>query len=129
MIRVFSRYVAVQLVAYAIDMGGFLLLVALQVAPLPANVVAKIVAGGFAFLVHRGFTFCVAGTDRSAHQLLRYALLLAINVPVATTLLALLLPWLQPPALAKFVADAACVALSFLATRHLVFRSGASKSQ
>lgn len=122
MIRVFSRYVGVQVLAYGIDMGGFLLLVWLGLGPVWANVPAKIAAGAFAFLAHRHLTFAVHGRGGAGGQALRYALLLALNVPLASAVLALLLPWIAPPAAAKFVADVICVLLTFLASRHFVFR-------
>lgn len=123
MIRVFSRYVGVQVLAYAIDMGGFLLLVALGLGPVWANVPAKLAAGTFAFLAHRHVTFAVGDRAGAGGQALRYALLLALNVPLSSGVLALLLPWLAPAAAAKFVADAICVLLTFLASRHFVFRA------
>ena len=123
MIRVFSRYVGVQVLAYGIDMGSFLLFVALGMGPVLANVPAKLAAGTFAFLAHRRVTFGVHGRGGAGSQLLRYALLLALNVPLSSGLLALLLPWIGPAALAKFIADAICVLLTFFASRHFVFRA------
>ena len=121
MMRTFSRYVGVQVIAYGIDMGGFLLLNTL-LGPLSANVLSKIVAGIFAFVAHRRVTFRVHGLSDGRTQLLKYALLLALNIPVSSGLLALLLPWLAPPdALAKLVSDIACVGLTFILSRHLVF--------
>jgi putative flippase GtrA len=122
-IAVFSRYVAVQIVAYGIDMGVFLLLASgLALHPLAANVVAKLLAGAFAFVVHRRLTFAVHGKGGGRAQLVKYAALLALNIPAASVVLALLLPWVQPAAAAKFLADVLCVAVTFLASRYLVFR-------
>lgn len=121
MIRTFGRYLGVQVIAYGIDMGGFLLLNAL-LGPLSANVLSKITAGIFAFVAHRRVTFKVHGHSDGRTQLLKYALLLALNIPVSSGLLALLLPWLAPPnALAKLVSDAACIGLTFVLSRYLVF--------
>jgi putative flippase GtrA len=120
--RTFARYLGVQVLAYAIDMGGFLLVVWLGGGPLFANVLAKLGAGGFAFLAHRRLTFGLRGEPGAGGQLLRYAVLLALNVPLATGILALLLPWFANAALAKFVADVVCVGLTFLLSSRLVFR-------
>ncbi len=120
--RVFGRYIGVQLVAYGIDMGGFLLVMLLGGGPLLANVAAKLAAGGVAFLAHRRLTFAVHGQPGAGAQLLKYTMLLVLNVPLATGALAVLLPWIAPPALAKFLADVVCVGLTFLASRWLVFR-------
>lgn len=122
MIRMFSRYVAVQIVAYGIDMGSFLALSEwMGMHPVAANVVAKALAGTFAFFAHRRVTFAVHGRGGGTTQLLKYAVLLALNIPIASGLLALLLPWVAPPAAAKFVADMICVGLTFLLSRYLVF--------
>jgi putative flippase GtrA len=123
MLAQLSRYLGVQVVAYGIDMGVFLLLTALlSTGPLWANVAAKIAAGAFAFVAHRRVTFRTHGQTGSMTELLKYSLLLAANVPASSGLLWLLLPVLQPPALAKLVADVGCVALTFLLSRYVVFR-------
>lgn len=122
MIAIFSRYLGVQVFAYAIDMGIFLLLSAGWGAqPITANVIAKMTAGAFAFVLHRRVTFTVHGRGGSGGQLFKYALLLALNIPVASGFLALLLPWIAPVAMAKFIADVICVGLTFLVSRHVVF--------
>jgi putative flippase GtrA len=121
-VRQFLRYVGVQLVAYAIDMGVFLGL-GLFLAPLWANVGAKVAAGAFAFIVHRRLTFAGHAQGAAGPQLMRYALLLALNVPLASLLMWLLMPVLQPVVLAKFGADVASVALTFFLSRQLVFRA------
>lgn len=120
MIRMFGRYLGVQIVAYCIDMGGFLLLDHLT-GPLAANALSKIAAGIFAFIAHRRVTFKVHGVSDGRKQLIKYVLLLALNIPLSSGLLALLLPWLAPVALAKFVSDVGCVGVTFLLSRYLVF--------
>ena len=68
----FSRYVGVQIVAYAIDMGIFLLLsIEWAVQPITANVIAKMAAGAFALVVHRRVTFTVHGCGGSGGQLFK----------------------------------------------------------
>lgn len=114
----------VQLVAYGIDMGSFLLGVYLGLVPVAANIPAKLMAGAFAFAAHRRYTFD-ARQHGAGGQLVRYALLLVLNVPMSSGALSLLLPVLKAPAVAKFVADTVCVGLTFLASRYLVFRAGA----
>lgn len=120
MIKAFGRYVGVQLVAYVVDMGGFLL-ASLVVGPIAANVVAKIAAGVFAFFAHRYFTFGAHKYGDGRVQMLKYSLLLLINVPVASLVLSVLLPRISPPVLAKFVSDVICVGGTFLASRFFAF--------
>ena len=69
------RYVLVQLVAYAIDLGGFYVLITAGVfGPLVANVGGKIAAGIFAFFVHRRFTFGVRQQSGKLSEAVRYSL-------------------------------------------------------
>ncbi|MDR7100828.1 putative flippase GtrA [Lysobacter niabensis] len=122
MIAVFSRYAAVQIAAYGMDMGSFLLAtIVFGWAPLPSNILAKILAGGLAFFAHRRITFGVHGKGGGRAQLIKYILLLALNVPVSSGVLALLLPYVGPEALAKFVSDVICVGITFFLSRRLIF--------
>jgi putative flippase GtrA len=118
----FVRYVAIQLLAYGIDMGLFLIVLYLELSgPIMANVLAKIVAGIFAFVAHRSFTFRVSENPAIRQQAIRYFVLLAVNIPVASAILALLLVWIAEPFAAKFVADIACIALTYGLSKHYIF--------
>lgn len=118
----FLRYIAIQLLAYGIDMGVFwLMLFVGTVEPVGANVVAKLLAGIFAFVSHRHFTFRVAGGVNAQAQAVRYFVLLTMNVPFASVILALLLRWISGPFLAKFIADVICVGVTYLLSKHFVF--------
>lgn len=120
---IFVRYVSIPLmVAYGIDMGVFLIvLFVTPVGPVPANVLAKFGAGLFAFVSHRQFTFGVAQGDAVKRQAIRYFILLALNVPVATAILALLLKWIKEQVAAKLIADVVCVGLTYLTSKHFIF--------
>jgi len=120
MIGMFTRYLGIQIIAYGIDIGGFLLL-CLLISPVPANVLSKIAAGSFAFVAHRRVTFNVHRYGGGRGQLLKYAALLAINIPVSSGLLVLFLTWVPVAALAKIVSDTICVGMTFILSRHLVF--------
>ncbi len=122
MLRVFSRYVFVQLLAYLLDMGTFVLLGFAGVQPVAANVASKLVAGAFAFASHRRFTFGVH-RQRARSQVVKYALLLGINIPLSSALLALLMQVVPSAILAKLLADVLGVALTFLLSRQVVFRA------
>lgn len=125
----FVRYLLVQVVAYGLDMGGFLLLFAyLGGDPLVANVVGKLMAGLFAFVAHRSFTFGVAGTGATGQQAVRYFTLLALNIPLSSLVLSVML-WVVPMAVvAKFVADVICVILTYWLSKRFVFLSGEAAS-
>lgn len=119
----FLRYGLVQIAAYGIDMGGFLLLIAGPgLGPVVANVGAKIAAGCFAFVAHRHFTFAAPAASAMPRQALRYFALLALNVPLSSALLALLLRVIAQPAVAKFTGDVLLVAATYWVSKLLVFR-------
>lgn len=118
----FVRYVTIQLLAYGIDMGLFLIILKLGLSePIMANVFAKLAAGIFAFIVHRNFTFRVAESSAIKHQAIRYFVLLALNIPVSSAILASLLVWIATPVAAKFIADIICVALTYALSKYFIF--------
>lgn len=119
----FIRYGAIQLMAYALDMGTFLLLMALfKDQPVLANIAGKGVAGVFAFFLHRHFTFQSTGVGSKA-QAVRYFSLLAINIPAASALFSVGLYFVNSPAPVKFVSDVACVVLTYWISKLFVFHS------
>jgi putative flippase GtrA len=123
------RYLAIQVIAYGIDMGSFLFTLHLGLGgPIAANIIAKLAAGGFAFAAHRSFTFGVAGNDLIGRQAVRYFLLLAVNVPVASAILAVMLQWISTEAIAKFLSDVVCVAFSYGLSKYFIFNAHASPS-
>ncbi|MBC3361526.1 GtrA family protein [Pseudomonas sp. SWRI154] len=119
----FIRYGAVQVVAYALDMGTFLLLIALfEDQPVLANIAAKGAAGVFAFFVHRHFTFqSIHGSSKA--QAVRYFSLLAINIPIASALFSLGLYFVDNPVPIKFSCDVVCVALTYWISKLFVFHA------
>jgi putative flippase GtrA len=121
--RQFGRYLAVQVVAYAIDVGGFLLVLWLfEGFPVLANCAGKIAAGCFAFFAHRMFTFSGARSGDAKAQALKYALLLLANIPVSSAALALLLLVCPVEIVAKVIADTLAVLLTFAISHRFVFK-------
>jgi len=132
MTATFARYLAVQVAAYGVDMGGFLLCTGvLGWPPGWANVLAKAAASVFAFACHRGFTFTGASSGSTRAQALRYFAVLALNVPLSSAVLLLLLHWIPVPAAAKFVADVLVLAFTYWVSKRFVFtvRQGAESSR
>lgn len=126
----FLRYLAIQVLAYGIDMGAFLLALHFSlVGPIAANVIAKLAAGGFAFAAHRHFTFSVGGRGFIKRQAMRYFLLLAVNVPIASALLALILLWIPVPAVAKFLSDVVGVAFTYILSKYFIFNAHDSQPE
>ena len=126
--RQFARYLLVQVLAYGLDMGGFILLfVYFGVEPVIANIVGKILAGGFAFVVHRRFTFGVVETGNVGQQGVRYFVLLALNIPLSVMVLDVVLRVIPVVVAAKFVADVISVIFTYWLSKRIVFASGDSK--
>ena len=121
-----ARYVMVQIAAYGIDLGVFEVLLVSSVAPPIAKLVSKLPAGAFAFLAHRRFTFEAHRSGRAPMEAARYAVLLCLNAPLSSLILAGLLYVIPQPTIAKIAADVVSVGLTFLLTKHIVFRHGAS---
>ncbi|WP_409298266.1 GtrA family protein [Pseudomonas sp. KCJK8993] len=120
----FVRYLVIQVLAYGLDMGGFVLLFShYGIDPLMSNVASKILAALFAFFAHRSFTFGVVERAGSLQQAVRYFALLALNVPLSALVLSGLL-WLIPLAVAaKFVSDVICVFFNYGLSKRYVFLS------
>jgi putative flippase GtrA len=118
----FLRYVAVQVIAYGVDLGVFFALVLAGLATPPfANAASKCAAGVFAFLVHRVFTFGLTTPEGRGVAALRYFALLALNAPLSSLLLVGVLHFLTNVAAGKVVSDCMSVGVTFLLTRWFVF--------
>ncbi len=118
----FVRYVAIQVLAYAIDMGVFLVILRYEVfMPLVANILGKVAAGVFAFVAHRVFTFRVAEKTSKKHQAIRYFVLLGLNIPLSSAVLYLMLIYIANPAVSKFISDVVCLLLTYSLSKHFVF--------
>jgi len=123
-----GRYLLVQVFAYCIDYGIFVLsflVFALDV--LVSNVLSKLAAGAVAFFLHRYFTF--SGRVRRAvlREAIPYALILFLNIPIASGIL-VILSYIFPDLFAKLLSDAICVAVNFLLSRLIVFRSASGSA-
>jgi len=119
---IFLRYIAIQLLAYIIDLGVFL--VALKVGlfgAIVSNIFSKIAAGCFAFVAHRNFTFDSNDSEDRFYQAIRYFLLLLLNIPISSAVLALFLIFIKEEVTAKILADIVGVALIFWLSKSFVF--------
>lgn len=118
----FLRYIAVQVVAYGLDMGGFLVALTLfGSGPVIANFFGKVAAGFFAFLAHRYFTFGVTQRGERGRQAAMYFGLLALNIPLSSAALSFVLLFVSYPIIAKLISDAICVFLTYWLSNKYVF--------
>jgi putative flippase GtrA len=123
------KYLTVQVLAYFIDMGIYIFLVSmLFISPFFANIISKFIAGIFAFIIQRRFTFRVPANYRMCKQAALYFLVLIINIPVASAILILILNFISDAVLAKFLSDIACIGISYLLSKNIIFSKGHSIS-
>lgn len=120
----FARYTAIQFLAYMLDMAAFLAALTMEaIGPVSANVMAKFIAGFFAFVAHRNFTFINANKVSAKEQALKYFVFLALNIPLASVMLILFMMLLSDPVVAKFIADIVCVGLTYFLSKCFIFKS------
>lgn len=118
----FIRYLIIQIIAYGIDMGVFLAFVYLgYLGPIASNAIGKVAAGIFAFLSHRSFTFRLEKDMHSGKQKYRYFLLLGLNVPISSIVLAIVLMVIDYPVFAKIISDVVIVVFSYWMSKTWVF--------
>ena len=103
-------------------MGSFLLLLYLGgVGPVISNILAKTASGVFGYFAHRIFTFQTRREESHMRQAGLYVLLLAINVPTTSLMLAGLLYIVPYPELAKLISDVGFVFINFWISKRFVF--------
>jgi putative flippase GtrA len=120
----FFRYIITQLLAYAIDMSSFLIMLYVMfLNPIAANIIGKLVAGTFAFTVHRNITFKSSHKKDKQTQAFRYVMLFMFNIPLSSMLLVVLLKCVPYTVLAKFMADVSCVFFNYWINKTFVFVS------
>jgi len=121
----FLKYNFVQILAYGIELLVFFGVLWINAGLIvTANVSAKLSAGTFAFLSHKYFTFRRPDNTSFMAEAVRYAVLLGVSTVLSSGLLvavsSLLPVWLSKP-----IVDIVTVGMTFLVTRHVVFRKRA----
>ena len=118
----FVRYLVIQVIAYGLDMGVFLAFVYTGLlGPVMSNALAKVAAGAFAFVTHRSFTFRLDKGKHSGRQMLRYIMLLALNVPLSSIVLGMVLFAVSHAVVAKIISDIIVVSFTYWLSKTWVF--------
>ena len=104
-------------------MGAFLLALHIGLlTPVISNVISKIAAGIFAFILHRSFTFKSEEDSSKLNQAIRYFSLLLINIPLSSVILSFFLIWLADfPEIAKVISDVIYVAINYFLAKYFIF--------
>lgn len=123
------RYVFIQALAYGLEFATFwVVLQANTNMAGQANVAGKAVAGLFALLAHRAFTFPGPQRHSRLAQALLYVVSLALNAFLGTLLLLGLLRLGLAAAPAKLISDTVLIVVTFFVSRHVIFaRGGAAR--
>lgn len=109
-------------------MGAFLIFIKLaMIGPLTSNVLAKVASGIFAFVLHRSFTFDLRG-GKHGRQALQYSILLLINIPLTSVVLALTINLIPYVVVAKFLSDVTCLALTYSVCKKYIFVDKVTKT-
>lgn len=122
------RYLIVGGVVYGIDVGTFVVLIALAKNHyLEMNVVAKTLSAFVGFFLHRHFTFSWEQRHSMKRQFILYVLLFAFNMALSTGLIYLLVGRLSLPTLPSRIAvDMVVIVTAFIVSRQMVFRTSSS---
>lgn len=117
------RYISVGGVVTALDYATFLAAVSAWAGHYSmANLLAKLVAGGCGFLLHRTVTFAGRHRYDLGPQALRYGLLLLTNSALSTVLVYIGTAVLRlPPLGVKIVSDVLVILLAFIVSRTSIF--------
>ncbi len=119
----FTKYLAIQLLAYVIDMFFFTVSVnMLFINPITSNICGKIAAGIFAFFLHRIFTFNIKTKKIVYQQAILYFSFLFLNIPLSSLIFIFNLSWIPNRFLAKFISDVVLFGLSYFLSKFLVFK-------
>ena len=117
------RYLIIAVLAYFIDMGGYILLVRMSVEPLVANVVVKVLAAIFGFFAHRRFTFLIKDNRNIGPHAVRYFGLALMYTPASTLALFVAVHFVSDVVLAKFVCDVVLfVSVYWITSKFAFFR-------
>jgi putative flippase GtrA len=119
------RYTAVGLLVLALDYAVFAgLNMAFTGQHLFANIAGKLTGAAAGFVLHKYISFAGAQAASTQRQALSYAMLLAFNLLLSSTLLLLLVDWLALNAFAaRLVVDAIIIGVSFLGSKFWVYKA------
>lgn len=124
----FFRYVVIAGIVYAIDMGGFYLLVSMRLDPVVANICVKIIAATSGFFMHRRFTYRIRSSDDALLHAKKYFGLALLYIPISSTVIYLLLIIIPYPVFAKAISDVLLFIFSFWVTSKIAFSTKSIKN-
>lgn len=116
-----ARYLLVAAVVYAIDMGGYIFLLQLQLSPALSNLLTKVVAVVFGFYAHRVFTYQIKDKTNLFNHAIKYFGLALLYTPTSSLCLMLMMHFILNPIAAKFVCDVILFVLVYWLTSHFTF--------
>jgi putative flippase GtrA len=115
------RYLIIAVAAYVIDMGGFIVLLFLNVPPILANILVKIGAAIFGFYGHRYFTYQIKHSNNILAHAIKYFGLVLVYTPVSSVCLAIMIKIIADPVVAKFICDVVLFVVVYWVTSKFTF--------
>lgn len=117
----FVRYLMVAVVAYVVDMGGYIFLLYLGLSPVYSNSLVKVAAAIFGFYAHRFFTYQIKDKTNIFNHAIKYGSLVLLYTPTSSLCLMLLMKVITNPITAKFVCDVILFVLVYWITSTFTF--------
>jgi putative flippase GtrA len=125
----FTLFIAVGGLQFAIDTAALYFLLLAAMPAVPANLLSRAAAASLGFMLNRGITFRAHGAAPRAGTTLRFWLFWAVMTLASTLLMAGAAHWLGTGpshalsmTYAKMAIEIFLFVISFLASRHWVFR-------
>jgi len=119
---IFVKYLLIQVLLYFVDYGVFIIFLFISNdTPVYANIIGKISAGIVGCIVHRRFTFNISDSHNRYAHYIKYFSILALNIPLSSGILSLLLTFFPYPKPVKFLSDVICLFISFSLLKYFAF--------
>ena len=115
------RYFIIAGIVYLMDMGGYVLLLKLNVVPVAANVISKVVATFFGFFGHRGFTYGIKDNKNIVAHAIKFFGIFTLYIPISSLALVVAIYLIGNEVLAKFICDILLFLLTFWVNSKFTF--------
>lgn len=116
------RYCAIALLAYALDMGGYVFMINIGIKPIFANGSIKIFAAIFGFFMHRNFTYKIKDRSKMHIHAYRYFGMAFLYTPLSTIVLYLSLSLFYEPIFSKLFSDIILILITYIITTSFTFK-------
>lgn len=117
----FLRYLIIAGLAYVIDLGGYYVLIRLNVSPVIANIIVKVIAAICGFYLHRRYTYQIKSSAEVVAHAKKYFGLTLAYTPASSVMLFLIMFAIPNPIYAKALSDILLFLITFWITSKFTF--------